>query len=86
MSGGKAPAKNYSKIDMTCTDMRWCLAVVSVGNVLQKLNPDDWDSERIDELLAAGADTNMDGKLQIDEFMRWIFAEDSVADYQVNKP
>ena len=48
---------------------------LSVGTVLQSLNPDDWDSERIDELLAE-ADSSGDGKLQIQEFLKWIFAEE----------
>ncbi|CAK9007883.1 unnamed protein product [Durusdinium trenchii] len=52
-----------------------CISREELGTVLQSLNPDDWDSERIDELLAE-ADSSGDGKLQIQEFLKWIFAED----------
>eukprot|EP00435_Cladocopium_sp_Y103_P000388 s4523_g1.t1 len=44
-------------------------------DVLRTLDPDDWDNNSIDHLLAS-ADANGDGALQIDEFLRWIFAED----------
>ena len=43
--------------------------------VLRTLDPDDWDDNSIDHLLAS-ADANGDGALQIEEFLRWVFAED----------
>jgi ankyrin repeat protein len=43
--------------------------------VLQNLDKETWTSERIDELIIA-ADTNKDGKIQFDEFLRWIFGGD----------
>lgn len=46
-----------------------------LGKVLQSLDPDDWDNDRVDELMAT-ADASGDGKLQITEFLQWIFAED----------
>ena len=39
---------------------------------------EDWDNERVAELLAT-ADASGDGKLQIGEFLQWIFAEDPKA-------
>lgn len=46
--------------------------------VLQSLEPDDWDNDRVAELLAS-ADSSGDGKLQVGEFIKWIFAEDPKA-------
>ena len=43
--------------------------------VLRALDPDDWDDNSVDHLLAS-ADANGDGALQIEEFLRWVFAED----------
>jgi len=43
--------------------------------VLRTLDPDDWDDNSVDHLLAS-ADANGDGALQIEEFVRWVFAED----------
>eukprot|EP00438_Fugacium_kawagutii_P017294 Skav213691 [mRNA] locus=scaffold491:581753:585257:- [translate_table: standard] len=43
--------------------------------VLRALDPDDWDDNAVDHLLAK-ADANGDGALQIEEFLRWVFAED----------
>ena len=49
-----------------------------LGKVLQSLEPDEWDNDRISELFAT-ADSSGDGKLQIGEFLKWIFAEDPKA-------
>ena len=38
----------------------------------------DWDNDRVAELLAS-ADSSGDGKLQVGEFIKWIFAEDPKA-------
>jgi len=47
-----------------------------LGEVLQSLKESDpWEDEDIDEILAA-ADSSGDGELQIQEFVKWIFAED----------
>eukprot|EP00930_Biecheleria_cincta_P068982 TRINITY_DN56799_c0_g1_i1.p1 TRINITY_DN56799_c0_g1~~TRINITY_DN56799_c0_g1_i1.p1 ORF type:complete len:699 (-),score=119.91 TRINITY_DN56799_c0_g1_i1:356-2452(-) len=46
--------------------------------VLQKLSPEDWDKNAIDCLLA-GADASGDGNLQVEEFVKWVFAEDTAS-------
>jgi len=38
-----------------------------LGEVLKALDPEDWDNESVDELLAA-ADKNGDGELSVKEF------------------
>eukprot|EP00438_Fugacium_kawagutii_P001930 Skav226025 [mRNA] locus=scaffold2502:40315:42486:+ [translate_table: standard] len=54
------------------------ITVEELGTVLQSLEPDDWEHDRVNELLA-NADSSGDGKLQIGEFLQWIFAEDPKA-------
>jgi len=41
--------------------------------VLRLLDGDSWTDERIDELVIA-ADANRDGKIQFDEFLKWVFS------------
>eukprot|EP00931_Biecheleriopsis_adriatica_P102078 TRINITY_DN77101_c0_g1_i1.p1 TRINITY_DN77101_c0_g1~~TRINITY_DN77101_c0_g1_i1.p1 ORF type:complete len:647 (-),score=156.53 TRINITY_DN77101_c0_g1_i1:155-2095(-) len=43
-----------------------------LGRVLDALDPISWDDERLDQMLRE-ADTNLDGKIQYDEFTRWLF-------------
>eukprot|EP00415_Alexandrium_ostenfeldii_P002112 UN2112 len=47
-------------------------------HVLQLLGGESWTDERIDELLAA-ADANRDGKIQFDEFLKWVFSTSDAA-------
>ncbi|CAK9008946.1 unnamed protein product [Durusdinium trenchii] len=46
-----------------------------LGNVLRTLDPEEWTEQELDRLLGR-VDANGDGKLQVEEFLRWIFAED----------
>lgn len=43
--------------------------------VLKALNPDEWDQPTIDQLLA-DADASGDGQMQIEEFLKWAFAQE----------
>ncbi|CAE7649019.1 unnamed protein product [Symbiodinium pilosum] len=47
-----------------------------LGRVLEALDPISWTDERIDQLLIE-ADTNVDGKIQYGEFVRWLFTDGS---------
>jgi len=48
-----------------------------LAEVLKALDPDEWDNEAVDELLAA-ADKNGDGELSIKEFLNWAFSESDI--------
>lgn len=56
-------------------DQNGSISKEELAEVLKTLDPEDWDDNAIDRLMAS-ADANGDGALQIDEFLRWIFAED----------
>lgn len=45
-----------------------------LGQVLKALDPESWDKDSIDQVLA-DADASGDGSLQIKEFIRWAFAQ-----------
>eukprot|EP00437_Effrenium_voratum_P004130 CAMPEP_0181423132 /NCGR_PEP_ID=MMETSP1110-20121109/13972_1 /TAXON_ID=174948 /ORGANISM="Symbiodinium sp., Strain CCMP421" /LENGTH=1183 /DNA_ID=CAMNT_0023546251 /DNA_START=81 /DNA_END=3632 /DNA_ORIENTATION=- len=46
-----------------------------LSQVLRGLKSSEWDDDSIDQLLAA-ADSSGDGQLQVEEFVKWIFAEE----------
>eukprot|EP00448_Togula_jolla_P038000 CAMPEP_0170640680 /NCGR_PEP_ID=MMETSP0224-20130122/40359_1 /TAXON_ID=285029 /ORGANISM="Togula jolla, Strain CCCM 725" /LENGTH=936 /DNA_ID=CAMNT_0010971213 /DNA_START=32 /DNA_END=2842 /DNA_ORIENTATION=+ len=46
-----------------------------LSKVLQSLSPDDWTDDKIDLLLSA-ADTNKDGRVQLTEWLQWIYGQD----------
>lgn len=48
-----------------------------LAEVLKALDPEDWDNESVDELLAA-ADKNGDGELSVKEFLNWAFTENDI--------
>eukprot|EP00747_Dinoflagellata_sp_TGD_P029771 gnl/TRDRNA2_/TRDRNA2_134161_c0_seq1.p1 gnl/TRDRNA2_/TRDRNA2_134161_c0~~gnl/TRDRNA2_/TRDRNA2_134161_c0_seq1.p1 ORF type:complete len:547 (-),score=156.39 gnl/TRDRNA2_/TRDRNA2_134161_c0_seq1:180-1820(-) len=43
--------------------------------VLKNLDPKSWDDKKINTLLSA-ADTNKDGKIQYEEFVKWLMGDD----------
>eukprot|EP00931_Biecheleriopsis_adriatica_P093151 TRINITY_DN66899_c0_g1_i1.p2 TRINITY_DN66899_c0_g1~~TRINITY_DN66899_c0_g1_i1.p2 ORF type:complete len:207 (-),score=52.07 TRINITY_DN66899_c0_g1_i1:71-691(-) len=45
-----------------------------LGSVLQVLDRARWSDTRVDALMAA-MDENMDGKISLDEFLKWVFKE-----------
>ena len=46
-----------------------------LGEVLKMLEPDSWNKRSLDHLMLT-ADRSGDGQLNLDEFMKWMFAED----------
>ena len=56
----------------------FCHQNCTKGGFFWAASVQDWDNERVAELLAT-ADSSGDGKLQIGEFIKWIFAEDPKA-------
>lgn len=63
----------FKKFD---ADDSGAISRTELGEVLQALKETDpWDDEDIDEILAT-ADASGDGELQIEEFVKWVFAED----------
>ena len=67
----EAVVKAFKKFD---TNGDGSISREELGTVLKSLQPDAWDQESVDQLLSQ-ADTSGDGKLFIEEFVNWAFAE-----------
>jgi len=74
MSVPKSVSDAFKRFD---ADGSGAISRDELAAVLLELD-DSWTEESIDQLLCE-ADTSMDGELQVEEFMRWVFAEDSAA-------
>eukprot|EP00435_Cladocopium_sp_Y103_P046563 s1208_g13.t1 len=73
MSGVSKPIlEAFARFD---TDQSGSISRDELAEVLLALDG-TWTDESIDQLLCE-ADSSMDGELQVDEFIRWVFAEDS---------
>ncbi|CAK9021927.1 unnamed protein product [Durusdinium trenchii] len=57
------------------TDRSGSISRDELGEVLKTLESSQWDDASIDQLLTA-ADASGDGQLQIEEFVKWVFAEE----------
>eukprot|EP00438_Fugacium_kawagutii_P021732 Skav236226 [mRNA] locus=scaffold132:191361:289207:+ [translate_table: standard] len=68
--------KKCDRIGGDCQSWSWCKGGCSY-DVLQAMpnGGESWTAEDVDQLLAQ-ADSSGDGQLQIQEFLKWIFAED----------
>ena len=62
----------FSKFDK---DSSGSISREELGDVLKALQEEPWEDDEIDNLLTA-ADSSGDGELQIQEFVKWVFAED----------
>lgn len=58
------------------TDSNGSIDKDELTEVLGALDPDRWTEARINQLLEA-ADANKDGRIQLDEFLKWVFATGS---------
>lgn len=76
MSGVSKPILDaFARFD---TDQSGSISRDELAEVLLALDG-TWTDESIDQLLCE-ADSSMDGELQVEEFIRWVFAEDSATD------
>eukprot|EP00438_Fugacium_kawagutii_P012020 Skav218162 [mRNA] locus=scaffold5213:34583:35180:- [translate_table: standard] len=68
----KSVLEAFQKFD---TDGSGSISRKELGQVLKALDPEAWDKDSIDQALV-DADASGDGQLQIQEFLRWAFAQD----------
>ena len=73
MSQHNAVLDAFKKFD---TDGNGSISREELVAVLKTLDSEGWDDNSVDHLLAS-ADADGDGALQIEEFVRWVFAEDA---------
>ncbi|CAJ1406930.1 unnamed protein product [Effrenium voratum] len=71
MAANEAVQAAFRRFDV---DQSGSISRDELGNILRGLDS-SWTDDSIDDLLAQ-ADASGDGQLQIDEFLKWIFAED----------